>query len=74
MVTCKFWTTLFLGLICLSTEAQIVYSYNAKCCIELPDKLELQDSELNTVLAFDCSGEKDQAWLNKQEKIQKDGE
>ena len=32
--------------------AQTIYSFNGKCRIELPDKLELQDSELNTVRRY----------------------
>lgn len=40
------------------TEAQTIYSYNGKCRIELPDKLELQDSELNTVRRMTARGNK----------------
>ena len=48
MVTRRFLTVLFLGFICLLSEAQTIYSYNGKCRIEFPDKLELQSSELNS--------------------------
>ncbi len=49
MVIRRFIVAIFFCVICLSSEAQTIYSYNGKCYIELPDKLELQDSELNTV-------------------------
>lgn len=54
----RLWITLFLGFICLSSEAQTVYTYNGKCRIELPDKLELQDSELNNVKRLAAQGNK----------------
>ena len=60
MVTRRFLTALFLGFICLLSEAQTIYSYNGKCRIELPDKLELQDSELNTVRRLTAQGNKAQ--------------
>ena len=60
MVTSRFLTALFLGFICLLSEAQTIYSYNGKCRIELPDKLELQDSELNTVRRLTAQGNKAQ--------------
>ena len=41
-------------------KAQTIYSYNGKCRIELPDKLELQDSELNTVRRLTAQGNKTQ--------------
>lgn len=40
------------------TKAQTVYSYNEKYSIEIPDKLELQDSELNTVRRMTAHGNK----------------
>ena len=50
--------TLLLSLICLTNEAQTVYTYNGKYRLELPDKLELQDSELNTVRRLTAQGNK----------------
>lgn len=58
MVTRRFLVALCLGFICLSSEAQTIYSYNGKCRIELPDKLELQDSELNNVRRLKTQGNK----------------
>ncbi len=60
MVIRGFLAALFIGFICLSSEAQTIYSYNGKCRIELPDKLELQDSELNTVRRLTTQGNKTQ--------------
>ena len=45
---------------CLSNEAQALYSYNGKYCLELSDKLELQDSELNNVRHLTTKGGKTQ--------------
>lgn len=42
------------------TKAQTVYTCNGKYCIELPDKLELQESELNTVRRLTTQGNKTQ--------------
>ena len=60
MITYRFLAVVIMALSCLSNEAQTIYSYNGKCRIELPDKLELQDSELNTVRRLTTQGNKDQ--------------
>ena len=52
--------TLLLSFICLTNGAQTIYTYNGKYRIELPDKLELQDSELNTVRRLTAKGDKAQ--------------
>ena len=57
----RYLLLIFVGLICLVSEGQTIYSYNGKYRIELPDKLELQDSELNTVRCFPSHGNKTQA-------------
>lgn len=49
---------LFFYQICLVNEAQTTYTYNGKIRIELPDKLELQDSELNNVRRLKTQGNK----------------
>lgn len=54
----RYLLTLLLSLICLTNEAQTVYTYNGKYRLELPDKLELQDSELNTVRRLTAQGNK----------------
>lgn len=41
-------------------RAQTIYTYNGKYRIELPDKLELQDSELNTIRRLTAQGNKAQ--------------
>ena len=41
-------------------RAQTIYTYNGKYRIELPDKLELQDSELNTIRRLTVQGNKAQ--------------
>ena len=60
MITYRFLAVVLMALSCLSNEAQTIYSYNGKCRIELPDKLELQDSELNTVRRLTTQGNKAQ--------------
>lgn len=51
--------TIFLGLICLVNKAQTTnYSCNGKFRIELPNKLELQSSELNSVKCISEKGKK----------------
>lgn len=60
MITYRFLAVVLMALSCLSNEAQTIYSYNGKCSIELPDKLELQDSELNTVRRLTTQGNKAQ--------------
>lgn len=60
MITYRFLAAVLMALSCLSNEAQTIYSYNGKCRIELPDKLELQDSELNTVRRLTTQGNKAQ--------------
>lgn len=52
--------TLLLSFICLTNGAQTIYTYNGKYRLELPDKLELQDSELNTVRRLTAKGDKAQ--------------
>ena len=56
----RYLLTLLLSFICFTSEAQTIYSYNGKCRIELPDKLELQDSELNNVKRMTAQGGKPQ--------------
>ena len=51
---------LFLCYICLVNGAQTIYTCNGKYRIELPDKLELQDSELNTIRSLTAQGNKAQ--------------
>jgi len=41
-------------------RAQTIYTYNGKYRIELPDKLELQDCELNTIRRLTAQGNKAQ--------------
>ena len=49
MISTKIITTIALSLICLTNSAQTIYNFNGKCQLELPNKLELQLSELNAV-------------------------
>lgn len=49
MISKKFITILVLIIICLTNTAQTIYNFNGKCQLELPNKLELQFSELNAV-------------------------
>ena len=56
----RYLLTLLLSFICLTNGAQTIYTYNGKYRIELPDKLELQDSELNTVRRLTAKGDKAQ--------------
>lgn len=49
MISTKFIITLVLSLIYLTNSAQTIYNFNGKCELELPNKLELQFSELNAV-------------------------
>ena len=49
MISKKFIITLVLSIICLTNSAQTIYNFNGKCQLELPNKLELQFSELNAV-------------------------
>ena len=50
-----------MSLFCLVNEAQTIYTYNGVYRIELPDKLELQDSELNNVKQIGTKGQKTQS-------------
>jgi hypothetical protein len=56
----RYLLTLLLSFICLTNGAQTIYTYNGKYRLELPDKLELQDSELNTVRRLTAKGDKAQ--------------
>lgn len=60
MITNRFFVVVLMALSCLSGEAQTIYSYNGKCRIELPEKLELQESELNTIRRSTIQGNKSQ--------------
>jgi len=62
----KCFITLLLSLFCLVNEAQTVYTYNGFYHIDLPDKLELQDSELNNVKRIGAKGQKAQVNINTQ--------
>lgn len=55
-----------MSLFCLVNEAQTIYTYNGIYRIELPDKLELQDSELNNVKRIGAKGQKAQVNINTQ--------
>lgn len=55
-----------MSLFCLVNEAQTIYTYNGVYRIELPDKLELQDSELNNVKQIGTKGQKTQININTQ--------
>lgn len=58
MAAIRFLITLSLCFICTSNEAQTRFLYNNKYSIELPDKLELQESELNTIRRQTVQGNK----------------
>lgn len=54
----RYLITLFMGFICLTNEAQTIYTCNGKYRIGISDKLELQNSELNTVRHYKAIGGK----------------
>ena len=62
----KLITIITLSLICLTNYAQTIYNYNGKCRLELPNKLELQFSELNTVRKVSAQNRKTQINVNNQ--------
>jgi len=63
----RYLITFVLGFICLTNEAQTtVYSCNGKYRIELPNKLELQSSELNSVKRISEQGKKSQVIITTQ--------
>lgn len=63
----RYFITIVLGFICLTNEAQTtIYSCNGKYRIELPNKLELQSSELNSVKGISGQGKKPQVNITTQ--------
>lgn len=66
MMTKRLSTFLVLGFICLMCGAQTIYSYNGKCRIELPNKLELQSSELNSIKKIITQNKKSQVNITTQ--------
>lgn len=62
----KIITTIALSVICLTNSAQAIYNFNGKCQLELPNKLELQFSELNAVRKVIAQNKKTQVNITTQ--------
>ena len=62
----KIITTIALSIICLTNSAQTIYNFNGKCQLELPNKLELQFSELNAVRKVTAQNKKSQVNITTQ--------